>query len=73
MHWVNDWINTQTKQCVKCKLILSLDSFHIQSTGRFGRNNKCKECRNSEVRIKRRIKRRKREAQLPKKDNSGIK
>lgn len=33
------------KECSKCKVEKSLDEFHIQKNGKFGRDSKCKKCK----------------------------
>ena len=42
------------KKCVKCKELKELDQFNIDTTRSFGRQSWCKQCKNEQIREKRR-------------------
>jgi hypothetical protein len=39
----------QTKVCTKCHIEKQLEEFHLQSSGKFGRNSICKKCKSKKV------------------------
>lgn len=43
---------TDNKICTDCKIIKKLDKFQDRKTGRFGKNSQCKDCHNTDQRIK---------------------